>query len=49
MIQIVMLVAEIILMILKEDLSAESATSKVSKSSGIDYKSLYNRIPNKYK
>ncbi|MBC5998152.1 hypothetical protein H8923_15440 [Romboutsia hominis] len=49
MIQIAMLIAEIILMILKEGLSVESATSKVSKSSGIDYKSLYNRIPNKYK
>ena len=49
MIQIVMLIAEIILMILKEGLSAESATSIVSKLSGVDYKSLFDRIPNKYK
>lgn len=49
MIQIVILIAEIVLMILKEGLSAETATSKVSKLSGVDYKSLYNKIPNKYK
>lgn len=49
MIQIVILIAEIVLMILKEGLSAEIATSKVSKLSGVDYKSLYNKIPNKYK
>lgn len=49
MIQIVILIAEIILLILNEGFSVENATSKVSKISGIDYESLYNKIPNKYK
>lgn len=49
MIQMAILIAEIILIILKEGLSVENATSKVSKISGIDYESLYNKIPNKYK
>ncbi|MDY3002777.1 MAG: hypothetical protein SOR73_14035 [Romboutsia timonensis] len=49
MIQIVILIAEIILMILKEGLNVDDATSKVSRKSGVDYKLLYNKIPNKYK
>ncbi|MDY3959614.1 hypothetical protein [Romboutsia timonensis] len=49
MIQIAILIAEIILMILKEGISIENATSEVSKANGIDYVSLYNKIPNEYK
>lgn len=49
MIQIVILIADIILLILNEGLSIENATSKVSKISGVDYELLYNKIPNKYK
>lgn len=49
MIQILILIAEIVLMILKEGISAETATSKVSKLSGVDYQSLYNKIPDEYK
>ncbi|EJA6689691.1 TPA: hypothetical protein KQW76_002750 [Clostridioides difficile] len=49
MIHIAILIGEIILMLLKNNLSLEDATSKVSKSSGVDYKSLYDKIPNKYK
>lgn len=49
MIQIVILIAEIILIILNEGLSVENATSKVSNISGVDYELLYNKIQNKYK
>ncbi len=49
MIQIVILIAEIILLILNEGFSVENATSKVSKISGVDYELLYNKIQNKYK
>lgn len=49
MIQVVILIAEIILLILREGLTAEGATSKVSKDSGVDYQSLYRKVPNKYK
>lgn len=49
MIQIVILIADIILLILNEGLSVENATSKVSKISGVDYELLYNKIQNKYK
>ena len=49
MIQIVILIAEIILLVLNEGLSIENAISKVSKYSGVDYQSLYRKVPNKYK
>lgn len=49
MIHIANLIAEIILMILKEGLNVYDATMKVSKESGIDYKLLYNKIQSKYK
>lgn len=49
MIQLVILIAEIILLILREGLTVESAISKVSKDSGVDYQSLYRKVPNKYK
>ena len=49
MIQIAILMAEIVLMILKEGISIEKATSEVCKANGIDYESLYNKIPNEYK
>lgn len=49
MIQIAILIAEIILMILKEGISIENATSEVCKANGIDYESLYNKILNEYK
>lgn len=49
MIQVVILIAEIILLILREGLTAEGATSKVSKYSGTDYQSLYRKVPDKYK
>lgn len=49
MIQVVILIAEIILLILGEGLTVEGATSKVSKDSGVDYQSLYKKIPKKYK
>lgn len=49
MIHIAILIVEIILMILKEGISIENATSKVSKSSGVDYKLLYEKALNKYK
>ena len=49
MIHIAILIAEIMLMILKEGLNVEDATIKVSKTSGVDYKSLYNKIPDEYK
>lgn len=49
MIPIAILIVEIILMILKEGISIENATSEVSKTNGIDYELLYNKIPNKYK
>ena len=49
MLPIAILIVEIILMILKEGISIENATSEVSKANGIDYELLYNKIPNKYK
>ena len=49
MIQIAILIAEIVLMILKEGISIENAINEVSKENGIDYELLYNKIPNKYK
>ena len=49
MIQIAILIAEIILMILKEDISIENATNEVANENGIDYESLYNKIPSEYK
>ena len=49
MLHIAILIAEIILMILKEGLNVEDATNKVSIKSGVDYKLLYNKIQSKYK
>lgn len=49
MIHIAILIAEIILIILKEGLNVEGATNKVSIKSGVDYKLLYMKMPNKYK
>lgn len=48
MAEILILIAKIIL-IIAEGMSASSATSKVAKEAGIDFDTLWDFLPNKWK